>query len=61
MNLKTTKARVAILVAAMSFWFVPGCTIAGQTIDPDIRLQAFLSAGSDLAIFLLGNAATAVF
>lgn len=59
MNLRTTKVCLSFLVAAACLWFVSGCTIAG--IDPDIGLQASLSAGSDLAIFLLQNAAASLF
>jgi hypothetical protein len=61
MSLRTTKACISFLIAAASLWFVPGCTIAGQEIDPDIGLQASLAAGSDLAIFLLQNAAASLF
>jgi len=61
MSLRTTKACISFLIAAASLWFAPGCTIAGQEIDQDISLQAYLSAGSDLAIFLLQNAAASVF
>lgn len=56
MSLRTTKACISFLIAAAGLWFVPGCTI-----DPDIGLQASLSAGSDLAIFLLQNAAASLF
>ena len=61
MRLRKAKASIFFLIAAASLWFLPGCTIAGQEIDPDIDLQASLSAGSDLAIFLLQNAAASLF
>jgi hypothetical protein len=34
--------------------------VTGCTLDPDIRLRAALSAGADLAIFLLDNLVAAI-
>ena len=36
------------------------CVFQGCAIDPDIRLRAGISFGSDLAIFLLQNLAASV-
>ena len=46
----------------LRWWYVAGAgagllAVQGCNIDPDIKLRAALSAGSDLAIFLLENLA----
>lgn len=42
------------------WWYVTGAgvgllAVQSCTVDPDIQLRAALSAGSDLAIFLMEN------
>jgi len=49
----------------LKLWFVAGAGLAvfqatGCTLDPDIQLRAALSAGADLAIFLLDNLVAAI-
>lgn len=55
MNVKRMRKLLGLLSGGAVLWQAAGCTV-----DPDIFLRATISAGSDLAIFLLENLAASL-
>lgn len=50
MTMKKMRACLGLLASGTLLWQAAGCMV-----DPDIFLRAGISAGSDLAVFLLDN------
>jgi hypothetical protein len=57
--MKATLRRVGLMCCLVGGCLFQGCVFASQ-IDPDLALRAGFSFGSELAIFLLENAAAAL-